>query len=190
MGRKVMVAVCSLWLVMIALGMVVVGRHVSRSGVDVGTLSHWPARSALPRDDGRPTLLCFVHPRCPCTRATIRELERVVSRSPRAAVRIVFRDDPDGDVTSAATWSMAARVPGARRLRDPGGVEARRFGAVTSGLVMLFDAEGALRFRGGVTSARGHEGESAGGAALEAALRGDRDAARWARVFGCGLVDP
>ncbi len=190
MGRKVMAGVFGVWLAAIALGTVALTRHAAVAGVDVGTLTRWPTGTALPRGDGRATLLCFVHPRCPCTRATIRELERLVSRSPGAAVRIVFRDDPAGDVTSAATWSMAARVPGALRVRDPGGAEARRFGAATSGLVMLFDADGALRFRGGVTSARGHEGGSAGGAALEAALRGRGGAAGWARVFGCGLVEP
>ncbi len=190
MGRTVMASVFGLWLAAVALGMVVLSRHVAVAGVDAGTLARWPAGTALHREDGRATLLCFVHPRCPCTRATLRELERVVSRSPRAAVRVVFRDDPGGDVTSAATWAMAARLPGARRVRDPGGVEARRFGAATSGLVLLFDAEGALRFRGGVTSARGHEGESAGAVALGAALRGDGGGAAWARVFGCGLLDP
>lgn len=177
-----------LWLAAIAGGLVVVTRHLAIAGVDQGTLTRWPVASAVAREPGRATLLCFVHPRCPCTRATLRELERVVSRSPGAAVRVVFRDDPDGDLPSAATWSMAARVPGARRVRDPGGVEARRFGAATSGLVMLFDADGVLRFRGGVTPSRGHEGDGPGSAALEAALRG-RPGASWARVFGCGLGD-
>lgn len=189
MTRGWRVFAASLWLVMIAIGMVVVARHGALAGADSVSPSRWPAHSALVRDPSRPTLLCFVHPRCPCTRATIRELERIVSHSPPAAVRIVFRDDPEGDVTSAETWSMAARIPNALRVRDPGGGEARRFGAATSGLVMLFGADGSLRFRGGVTRSRGHEGESVGGVALGRALRGDRGAARWARVFGCGLMD-
>ncbi len=117
----------------------------------------------------------------------MRSLERVVSRSPRAAVRVVFRDDPGGDLATSATWAMAGRIPGARRVRDPGGAEARRFGAMTSGLVLFFDGRGALRFRGGVTPGRGHEGDSAGAAALEAALRERSGPPGWARVFGCGL---
>ena len=111
-----------------------------------------------------------------------------MSRSPGVAVRVVFGDDPAGDVTSSPTWSLAARVPGAARVRDPGGREARRFGATPSGLVLFFDAQGALRFRGGVTAGRGHEGDSAGADALEAALRGGPSAG--ARVFGCGLGAP
>jgi len=172
---------------MVIAGMVVLTRHVAIAGTDVPGLTRWPSGSAIAREPGRSTLLCFVHPRCPCTRATLRELERVVSRAPGAAVRVVFRDDPGGDLTSAPTWSMAARLPGARRVLDPGGLEARRFGAATSGLVLLFDSEGALRFRGGVTAGRGHEGHNDGAEALEAALRGRPDARAWARVFGCGL---
>lgn len=188
MGRNSIGALAGLWVLMIVAGMIVLTRHVAIAGTDVGTLTRWPARSAIAREPGRSTLLCFVHPRCPCTRATIRELERVVSRAPGAAVRVVFRDDPDGDVSSAPTWSMAARMAGARRVLDRGGLEASRFGATTSGLVLLFDRQGALRFRGGVTSGRGHEGDNDGAVALEAALRGRPGAGAWARVFGCGLV--
>ena len=56
-------------------------------------------------------------------------------------------------------------------------------------MVLLFDPEGALRFRGGVTSGRGHEGNNDGAAALESALRGRPGARAWARVFGCGLAE-
>lgn len=188
MGRNSIRALAGLWVLTIVAGMIVLTRHVAIAGTDVDALTRWPSGSAIAREPGRSTLLCFVHPRCACTRATIRELERVVSRAPGAAVRVVFRDDPDGDVTSAPTWSMAARMAGARRVLDRGGLEASRFGAATSGLVLLFDAEGALRFRGGVTSGRGHEGDNAGAAALESALRGRPGNRAWARVFGCGLA--
>ena len=188
-GRRTMGALACVWMAAISVGMASMARHSALASPDAPGPTRWPAGSALEREPGRGTVLCFVHPRCPCTRATVRELERVVSRAPRAAVRVVFRDDPGGDVTTAATWEMAARVPGARRVRDPGGVEARRFGASTSGLVVLFDAGGALRFRGGVTPGRGHEGESEGAAALLAALRGREGRAGWSRVFGCGLVN-
>jgi hypothetical protein len=184
-----MVAAFTLWFATIGAGSVILTRHVAEAGADAEAPTRWPTGSALPRAAGRATLLCFVHPMCPCTRATVRELERIVSRAPGAAVQVVFRDEPAWDASSSATWAMAGRVPGARRLRDPGGVEARRFGALTSGLVLLFDADGTLRFRGGVTASRGHEGDSAGGSALEAALRGRQGPSAWARVFGCGLVD-
>ena len=189
MGRRTMGALVCVWMVTITAGMASLARHSAVASQDAPGPARWPAGSALEREPGRGTVLCFVHPRCPCTRATLRELERVLSHAPRAAVRVVFRDDPGGDVTTAATWEMAARVPGARRVRDPGGVEARRFGASTSGLVLLFDAGGALRFRGGVTPGRGHEGDNEGAAALDRAMRGASESSLRARVFGCDLED-
>lgn len=144
-------------------------------------------QSAIPRTPGRSTLVCFVHPRCACTEASLRELERVVSRAPLSDVQIVFREDPNHDLASSAMWSMAELIPHAARMIDVDGREAARFGATTSGLVLLFDSDGALQFRGGVTAARGHEGDSEGALALEAALRFSN--AGSAAVFGCGLED-
>jgi hypothetical protein len=69
---------------------------------------------------------------------------------------------------------------------DDGGAIARSFGALTSGEVLLYDARGALRFAGGITAARGHEGDSEGRDALEASIRGATGQAR-AAVFGCSL---
>jgi len=182
-----MAVLVGLWMLGVTAGMAMLNRHAAIASMDDARLARWPTGSTIARAEGRGTLLCFVHPRCPCTRATLRSLERVVSRTPRAAVRVVCRDDPGGDLTTSASWAMAGRIPGALRVRDPGGIEARRFGAMTSGLVLLFDATGALRFRGGVTPGRGHEGDSPGATALEAALRGRSGPIGWARVFGCGL---
>lgn len=187
MRRGLFIALLGLWVTLVALGMFRVHRHAALPGRDTAAQMRWPAGTLLQRNPAGPTLLCFVHPRCPCTRASVRELERVMSHHRGAAtVQVVFRDEGD-DPTTSPTWEMAARVPGARRVRDLRGVEAQRFGARTSGLVLLYAADGSLRFRGGVTSARGHEGESAGAAALGVALGGTTVGAAVARVFGCGL---
>ncbi len=175
------------WVVAIAGLLVGISQHAAIAGDDLPGLTAWPAESTIARAAGRSTILCFVHPRCACTEATLRELERVVSRTPSADIRIVFREDPTGDLASSATWTMAESVPGAVRILDVDGLEAARFGAQTSGLVLLFDAAGALRFRGGITSARGHEGDSAGALALESALRSNVDGT--ASIFGCGLEE-
>src|SRR5713101_1730239 len=37
--------------------------------------ANWPATCRLSLDCNRPTLLMFAHPRCPCTRASLGELE-------------------------------------------------------------------------------------------------------------------
>jgi hypothetical protein len=83
---------------------------------------------------------------------------------------------------------MAKALPHARVHWDDGGKEAMRFGAATSGYVVLFNTGGSLLFRGGVTASRGHEGDNAGFDSLLVSLRSGVPARASSRVFGCGLI--
>ena len=45
-----------------------------------GILSQrWPPSSQIPLDQTSPTLLLFLHPRCPCSRSSLAELERLLA---------------------------------------------------------------------------------------------------------------
>jgi hypothetical protein len=89
-----------------------------------------------------------------------------------------------------------AAIPGVRTTVDAGGSVARRFGARTSGQVVLYDPAGHLVFGGGITPSRGHEGDSAGGDAVVAAVRSTTVARAGAAaaavtpVYGCALDGP
>jgi hypothetical protein len=132
----------------------------------------------------------FVHPRCPCSRASLNELERLTTRlGGRLVARVVFvrpLDAPPG-WERTDTWRRAIEVVGAQAISvqaDAAGDPAR-----TSGSVTLFDADGQALFRGGITSSRGHEGESVGFQRIVSLVeRGTADA-RESPVFGCGLFD-
>ena len=87
------------------------------------------------------------------------------------------------------TAALAARIPGVELRVDLGGKEATLFNAKTSGQVFLYDASGALRFDGGITPARGHEGDSDGKAAVLAVLAGGGPERTSTAVFGCELFD-
>ncbi len=87
-------------------------------------------------------------------------------------------------------WHEAAAIPGVCVGVDPGGVEARRFGAATSGHVFLYDVAGRLRFCGGITPSRGHEGDNPGRDAILARLLGGEAGTEPALVFGCPLASP
>jgi hypothetical protein len=127
----------------------------------------WPAESNIARMTGRPTLILFLHPKCPCSRATVAELERLPVLVPGDAL-------PDVCVVAAAPrstgdrwWSSpflarAARIPNARLVRDLGGVETELFGVRVSGTVLLFDPAGNRLYAGGVTMSRGHAGDNVG----------------------------
>ncbi|MEZ5973957.1 MAG: hypothetical protein R3E96_03675 [Planctomycetota bacterium] len=64
---------------------------------------------------------------------------------------------------------------------------AARFGAHTSGAVVLYSEEGRLQFQGGVTAARAHEGDNLGRESLLSLYGGSGQVVAHTPVFGCPL---
>jgi len=157
----------------------------------------WPAESALRPANSRPTLLLFMHPRCPCTRASIRELERLLGGlgrpefQPEIIILVSLPAESGEEWRRTDSVRQASGLPRAKVVYDPNGRETSRFGAVASGTVMLFGAGGEKLFAGGVTASRGHEGDNAGTDALQALLRGRKDLLVVSTpAFGCRLCIP
>lgn len=159
----------------------------------------WPSDTTLQLDRASPTMLLFLHPKCPCTRASVRELEKLLTgaglpsdRLPRLLV--VARCPPSASDTWHNTDILrnALKLPHAQLIRDPGGRETSRFGAVSSGTVMLFDPEGQRRFAGGVTASRGQEGDNVGIERLRTILAIKQTTPRVLSMpaFGCKLCSP
>lgn len=147
----------------------------------------WPSSTSVHRAPGRYALVMTAHPRCACTRASLRELERLMARiGSQTDATVVFVGGVPaggGDLHAAARGIAHVDV-----LDDVGRTEAKRFGAATSGSVALYDGEGHLVYEGGLTASRGHEGESVGAAAIRSrVLHADTRAASHASVFGCRL---
>lgn len=135
-----------------------------------------------------------LHPACPCSRASVEELDRLLAHAQGlVTANVLFfkpRDVPDG-WEQTDLWRKAASIPGVRVVRDDEGAEAERFRAVTSGQVVLYSAAGELLFSGGITPSRGHEGDNAGLSAVTALLTGaGAGALAETPVFGCSLRDP
>jgi hypothetical protein len=140
-----------------------------------------PHESKLPRD----TVLMFVHAECPCTRASLRELAEVL-RTRSAAAMLVVAPITLGGWQSSVAAALAQRIPNLRVFHDDGS-EAKRFGAETSGHVVLYDAAGRLRFAGGITGSRGHAGANVAAQSLRAALAMQVPASLPHPVYGCPL---
>lgn len=161
----------------------------------LGQVQRWPEASHLQLADDRPTLLLFVHPRCPCTSASVHELERTLTGSglsgaeqPQVTVVASIPRNAGDDWHASSTVSRAAGLPKTEVRWDDGGVETTRFGASISGTVMLFGQDGALLFAGGVTSSRGHEGDNVGCDRLLSLLsHRQNDKQPSTPVFGCTL---
>jgi hypothetical protein len=179
------------WAVAIVTGMSLLWDYSLAAGAPASAPATWPAASALPRVSGRPTLVVLAHPRCPCTKATIAELATIMRyASDRVTTHVVF-STPTGsgpEWQQTDLWQSAAAIPGVDVMSDVGGLEARRFGAVTSGQVLLYDKDDRLAFAGGITAARGHQGPNVGAATVLAVLEDHPGDQRRARVFGCALV--
>ncbi|MEY2439021.1 MAG: hypothetical protein QOI34_406, partial [Verrucomicrobiota bacterium] len=127
--------------------------------------STWPSRSKIQLSPNGDTLVMLAHPHCPCTRASIGELAQVIAHVQgkiKAYVLFLHPDDSPGDWDNTDLTRSAAQIPGVTLVADLNGVEARRFGAETSGQTLLFDSTGRLLFHGGITESRGHAGGNAG----------------------------
>jgi len=149
----------------------------------------------------KPLLLMFAHPRCPCTRASLSEFARIVARCRSSATfRILFFAPSAVHGMSSAEalawvqadnlWQRACAIDGVEVAVDVGGEEAKRFHAISSGHTVLYDAQGKLLFYGGITAARGHEGDNDGKNAIVQALLGaERHSTLVASTptFGCAI---
>lgn len=182
----------AVWIGLVLAGFGLLVRHATRPGASAAC-ARWPADAPLVLDPARPTLLLFAHPRCPCTRASLAELERLATRlGGRARLRVLVHDDPAAGLFGDRGELVAAagRIPGVDLARDPCGTVAALFGAETSGQTLLFAPDGRLLFSGGLTAERACEGPNDGATAILACL--DRPAGATLRtpVFGCPLRTP
>jgi hypothetical protein len=189
--RWVLAVLGVVWCGAVLGGMTALARYTNTAGPLAEPPARLPADSALRAAPGRFLLVMLAHPLCPCTRASLTELEAVMAQAGgRADAHVLFLrpERAEAEWEEGALWQRAAAIPGVTVHKDAGGVEAGRFGATTSGHVMLFDDTGRLRFSGGITGARGHEGNNSGRAAVEALLHEEEGRARHP-VYGCALED-
>jgi hypothetical protein len=179
------------WIATVAFGMRVLFHYENTPG-RVGALSQaWPA-SQIQRATDRPTLVMLAHPHCPCTAASVAELARIMARLPgKVAAYVLFVKPKEADRAWDDTGlrRSAEAIPGLKVILDPDGVEARRFGAETSGHTLLFGADGRLLFNGGITASRGHAGDNAGESAIVALVNNQTPARTQTLVFGCALAN-
>jgi hypothetical protein len=181
----------ALWLLAVVAGFLALWIYKMRPGAEgMAAARNWPAQSRIHANAGRATLLLFAHPRCACTRASLSELAGLVARFHErldAHVLLLAPPGEEPELARTSLWSSAERIPGVTVARDVGGTEAKRFGVETSCGVVLYDAAGKLAFRGGITAARGHEGDSFGRQRIAALLSGAHADRADAPVFGCAL---
>ncbi len=188
MSRGTQFIVFALWVLGLGAGFAVLARHQFTPGAPALEISAWPSHTQVQRAQGAAHMVLFAHPKCPCTRSSLTQLEHLAQANADLVVDVVFVATPLAEAQSTDAWARAASMPGVRVQADVDATEAERFGAMTSGEAMLFDASGRLRVGGGLTASRGHEGTGAAVAAMTAVLHGeDAPVLSHFPVFGCSL---
>lgn len=187
-----------LWLASITGGFTALFEHQMRPGDSIVAPERLPIEGRSLLSDSRSSrydLFLFLHPKCPCSGATLENLNRLIAQTGNAlSVRLVMFDRGEGE----ASWSdsepvrAALSLPHTSLTRDPGGRLADRFGARTSGSVTLYDDSGVLRFQGGLTDSRGHSGPGAGIAAIARIVTTGVGLGESTPVYGCPIfsLDP
>lgn len=132
------------------------------------------------------------HPRCPCTRASLDQLELVMRQARGRVDAVVLFIQPEGTDEAwarTASFERTQLIPGVTAQFDPAGSECRKFGCSTSGHVLFFDGHGTLKFSGGLTSARATEGPSAGFEAVLSLVNTGWTPLPKTPVYGCPLEE-
>jgi hypothetical protein len=160
-----------LWAAAVSFGAMQLWRYESTPGTEARAPISWPAHAHIPRQPGLPTLIVLIHPQCPCSRATLGELAKLMTDCNGKLTTTVLILRPAGEPAGwekTDLWSSAAAIPGVNVQTDDEGAAARLFGAATSGQTLLYAPDGRLLFSGGITESRGHSGDNAGRSAITA----------------------
>ena len=183
-----------LWLATSIYGLTAMQKYSVSPGPTGKLAGQWPAQSRIEISQNQPTLIMFAHPQCPCSRASLTELNRLLSQAQGLVQTylVFYKPKKFADKwLKSTTWNtanaLASAIPSVKVVIDEDGFEAKLFGAETSGHVMTFTPTGARIFSGGITPSRGHEGESAGKTAILAHLRDGLANPSTTESFGCTL---
>ncbi|QDU48099.1 hypothetical protein [Gimesia panareensis] len=190
-NRYLITCLTILWVGLILFGMSQLWRYQTTPGETSHSPAHWPSESQTTWNAFRPTLIMFAHPRCPCTRASISELAQIMAYgSERVDARIEFFKPADfpQDWEKSDLWESASAIPGVTVSSDLDGDSARRFGATTSGFVVLYNTKGELVFQGGITGSRGHTGDNTGRTAVLSILSQGNSDKHETLTYGCPLL--
>jgi hypothetical protein len=191
-ASRFLVSVALFWILALSVAARAIWAYQTTPGASGDPPATWPEASRLVRVEGRSELVVFVHPRCPCTRATFSELAEILRRFPDSVNAHVVFMRPDGvgrDWTESDTWRTASRMPGVAAVLDDRGAETELFRSATSGDIAFYGPDGRLLYSGGITASRGHEGDNAGRRRVLHLLADGRSDASNGDVYGCPLGD-
>lgn len=178
------------WFVCISIGLIYEFHYEVTPGAKAHPASSWPEQNSIKLSKSGFTLIMLAHPKCPCTRASLYELQHILehSHSPVSSYVLFYRPAgvPKGWMRSSLYYK-AKSMPRVRAVRDLNGVLASKFRGSVSGQTYLYNSRGELLFSGGITFSRGHEDDNPGEESVLALLAGQKPICRYSPVFGCSI---
>lgn len=192
LGERVLILIGVVWGITAVTGLVLLFDYQTAPSASGNPAAIWPTHSRIVPAADRARVVMVAHPRCPCTRASVEALARIMAQSQELANASVLFLKPKGMPVGweqTDLWHSAAAIPGVRVVCDEEGLEAARFGLESSGHVLLYDRNGQRLFSGGITAGRGHHGDNAGLDHCIALINGKPTEQRDTQVFGCSLFD-
>lgn len=182
-----------LWLLAALVGLGFLLQYEKSPGIAANLPSQWPSNTRIVPSVTQPTLLMILHPHCPCSRASLGELAKLMAHCQGQVKAFAIFYKPQGveeNWEKTDLWQSASRIPGVELICDNEGRVADLFHAKTSGQAILYHASGTLLWSGGITGGRGHAGDNQGGNELLAAIRKGAPNVNALPVFGCSLRSP
>jgi hypothetical protein len=174
--QALIAGVVALWVPAVAFGVNVLWKYSTTPGRPATPPADWPGNLPIEQPMGRAALVMFVHPQCPCSRASLGELALIMAHAGGQLEADVFFYLPAGEASAWARtdlWATAREIPGVHVFEDRQAEVAQSFGAFTSGQTLLYNRDGHLLFKGGITAFRGHSGDNAGRIAILALLQNE-----------------
>src|SRR5690349_6769442 len=124
------------WVALVAGGLGYLAQYASKAGPASHAPANWPSQAPVPLASGKATLVLFLHPHCPCSRASLREVEKTLAHSGdrlEATVFFLSPSEKSKEWVHSSLWEEASRIPHVVVREDPQGKTSRLFHATTSG---------------------------------------------------------
>ncbi len=185
------ITVIVLWISALGAGFSKLYDYEFKAGDRSHPSQQWPKAFAIKKDHGY-QLVMLAHPHCPCTRASLGELELIMSRlqgKVNAYVLFVKPKQFNQGWVETDLFKHAREISGVQVMVDDEGKLAKLFGGTTSGQTFLYDPQGHLVFSGGITDSRGHSGDNVGRSTIVALIQQKPVGAHSTKFFGCLLND-
>lgn len=180
------------WALILACGFGGLVSYQMRAGAPAIAPDVWPADVDLPFDSQRYNLVMFAHPKCPCSEASLEELKVVLTRRREEIKSTICFFAPEGvpeDWAQTGLVRAARDIPSLNVVVDRKGTITAKFGALTSGQILMFDGRGHRIFAGGITGSRGHAGDNRGRSLVLALAKNEVCGAGLTPVYGCALQE-